>query len=363
MATLTDSEKLLLNLIKIHSISGDLDNSLKVIKYVADYLNTFSLYIKQFNDNGYPILLATTKQTTKPEILFLAHGDVVTADDQDFEPKVSRDKIYGRGALDMKFAIAAYLNLFNELHKSRKLTNLNIGLAITTDEESRNKNIDFLLDEVSPGCAVLLDGASDWNLEASSKGAWTVLLSLKGETAHGSRPWEGDSATERLINLLAELKTAFEPLDKADATLNITNLHSKGAINQVPDNASVCLDIRYKDRSRFNKIKKRLTALCHKYRVKLKVLLEFEPVIHDTANLYLRSFNKSVENVLKLSNNQEVVSFGASEASSLSKRGIPTIVSRPSGGGAHSKSEWVDRQSFNYTVSILTQFIDLVSQR
>ena len=85
--------------------------------------------------------LYARKGTEAPFFVFAGHTDVVPSGPVDqwisppFEPTIKDDKLYGRGAADMKTSIAAFIVSIEEFLKETKGFKGSIGLIITSDEE------------------------------------------------------------------------------------------------------------------------------------------------------------------------------------------------------------------------------------
>src|SRR4030095_10137604 len=65
--------------------------------------------------NGRPLVTATVGSESGPTIVFHGHLDVVPGREEQFEPRTDGDRLYGRGAYDMKGGLAAMICAFREL--------------------------------------------------------------------------------------------------------------------------------------------------------------------------------------------------------------------------------------------------------
>src|SRR5690606_6758438 len=118
--TLSFEEEILKKLVEFQSVSGDISAAQELLDYIEQQLAEYKLHIRKFSDDGYPILLATTRKTLAPKTLLVSHADVLAAPDDMFTMTVDKDKLYGRGVWDMKFAIAGYLGLLRKLDNVTK---------------------------------------------------------------------------------------------------------------------------------------------------------------------------------------------------------------------------------------------------
>src|SRR5438876_614410 len=129
---------ILADLIAFPTVSGNLAASHEALDYIEHSLAQHGLHIQRHSWNGYPSLVATTQHTKNPRVLLAAHLDVVPAPPELFKLTKRGGKFYGRGTCDMKFAIAAYLQLIDDL--SEDLNAYDLGIMITADEEIGGKD-------------------------------------------------------------------------------------------------------------------------------------------------------------------------------------------------------------------------------
>ena len=130
----TSLEATLAQLIAIPSVTENTAACSEVIEFVKQELASHDLFITESpQDTDRPWVYATTQHTRTPDILLAAHLDVVPAPHHLFTLRHEGEKLLGRGVYDMKLAAACYLE-FLKNHK-QTLSNLNIGVLFTSDEE------------------------------------------------------------------------------------------------------------------------------------------------------------------------------------------------------------------------------------
>lgn len=320
------------------------------------------MHITRKEYDGYGALVATTRPTKTPTVMLAAHLDVVPAPDSLFELREVGGKLYGRGTYDMKFAIAGYMALVDQLQED--LATYDFGIMITTDEETFDQGVELLLkDGFLPKAAVLLDGGRDWLLEAAAKGAWCIKVSAQGKTAHGSRPWEGESASFKLHELLTDIRKLFPKPTHDSNTLNISGIHAGvpgKVLNQIPDLAWATLDIRVTNEDAYTRLRTSITTLCNQYEATLETLVFFPPLKHDTQDPYLAAFAASIEKVTGVTGSG-VTSLAVSDAIRFHQYGIPCAITYPPGGGHHGDDEWVDKKALTQIVPILYDYLNRVA--
>lgn len=359
----TSEESILAKLVAFPTIYDNSVASRRALDYVARFLETRGMHLRRFSLGGNEALVAATRITNfkKPAVLLAAHVDVVSGPNQLFTLRREGNRLKGRGVYDMKFALAGYMQLVDNL--ADQLADYDFAIMVTSDEELANRtgtNGTRSLVEMGyrPEVCVLPDSAAPgWEIEAIAKGSWRFYLDAYGKTAHGSRPWEGDSAAFHLIDALTELKAHFAGQGPDTDTINIGIISGGDAINQVPGHMRAAVEIRLMQDDSLVRNRLLVGAICEKYKVKTETTMEKAPLRSDFNNPRVQRFADSVERVTG-KRPKGSVSFGGSDAIFFHEVGIPYIVSCPSGGGHHSDEEWVDRDSFLQFVPILQDYLD-----
>ncbi|MBI4101326.1 M20/M25/M40 family metallo-hydrolase [Candidatus Microgenomates bacterium] len=302
-------------------------------------------------------LVSSTQSTIKPKVLLQAHVDVVPAPTRQRRMQQVGRRLYGRGVYDMLFAPAIYLQLVNELVDL--LHQLDIGIMFSGDEELGGfASVPRLLKEGwKPDICILPDaGDSFGSLSASAKGFLTVRMQVKGKAHHGSRPWDGDGAADKLIRFLNELLNQFDRSSKLNSTACVTQLEAGQAINQAPAQAQAWVDIRYRDQADYKRIIRLLDRLCRRYQGRIsahKLGHDFkldakQPLVQS----FLKMYREAAKNGVRL-----VHSHGSSDARFFAAKKIPVIMLRPAGGGTHADDEWVSVAEIEKVRRLLKQFL------
>ena len=329
-------------LVSFKTISGDREASAACLNYAEKILDTQGLHIDRYSSNGFESIVATTKVSKAPTLLLQAHLDVVPAADDMFQLRGEGPNLVGRGAYDMKYAAACYLYLVEELGPA--CAGMDFGIMFTTDEEVDGRNgVQYLLDQgYSCDVCVLPDGGDNWRVESAAKGQWLVDAEATGVSAHGSRPWEGDNAALKLLQFVQEA-TALAPVKRhTDTTVVVTKLQAGVAINQVPDSGTACFDIRFLTMPAYEAIHATLTRLAKKHHVELTDRNKIIPLELDVNLPQVQTWVQTVETIRgDDAPDGYSLSFGATDARFFAEHGIPTIVTRPKGGGIHAEGEWI----------------------
>lgn len=358
-------KELLIDLLKFKSTANNNSELHKIVDYVEQYFNDFDVHTKRFIKNDKPSIVITSKFTKSPKILFNGHLDVVPAKENGFKPYEKDGKLFARGSSDMKGVVVAMMTAFAELVNSGE--DYDIGLMLTTDEEVGGfDGTGYLVKEqgYSSEIVFLPDGyEGNWDICTDEKGIWWIEIEANGKEAHGSRPWMGDNAIERLMNCVLELKASYEeewgiPTESDDwkPSFNIGVIEGGRAANSVPEKAKVRIDLRfpeYVDQSKVLEIVKSITS---KYPVKFEKLISAEPTHIDDQNPHLLSWKR----IYKEEFAKDAISYrthGASDGRFFAEKGIPVLSVKPVCSAPHVDKEWIDLGSLERYKNLIVTWV------
>ncbi len=190
------------------------DGAIERMPVVEDRFNILAAW-------GEPVVVLSTHMDTVPPFF-------PSSEDEDF--------IHGRGACDVKGAIAAMIQALAELLAEGRR---GFGLLLVVGEETDSAGAQ-MANRHPQGSRYLVDGEPTENrLARGSKGMIYMALEAEGRAAHSAYPELGDSAIAKLLDALARLRTVPLPSDPilGETTLNIGTLSGGRAANVVPDHA------------------------------------------------------------------------------------------------------------------------------
>lgn len=339
-------ETTLKELVAIPSVSGNAAACKEVLEYARAKVAPLGLHIVESEpDVSHPWFYATTHNTKTPDVLLAAHLDVVPGSTESFVLKKQGDKLIGRGVYDMKFAAACYIE-FLQAHAS-ELADLNMGILFSTDEElGGDSMLDILATGLRPGVVFIPDGGGNWKIESQAKGFYGIQLQASGKTAHGSRPWEGDNALHRIMDIVHVLRREYPLQDPNETTLSVTGIKGGLAVNQIADSASALIDFRTFDAAEHAAFKKRLFELAELHGVEVTLTQQGDPVTFQKDHPKVKPFLAAMRNVLKKEPGY-VVSYGGTDARYFVPYDIPSIIMDPPGGSHHSEDEWLSAEGLS----------------
>ena len=143
-----------------------------------------------------------------PVVVFSTHFDCVPAF---FPSRIENGRLHGRGSSDAKGILAAQVAAAERL---RRRGERRVGMLFVAGEE-RGSDGAVAANSVAPSSVrFLVNGEpTDNRLATATRGVYRVKLTARGRAAHSSRPDLGDSAIEKLIDVLVALRAALWPSD------------------------------------------------------------------------------------------------------------------------------------------------------
>lgn len=320
------------------------------------------VFIREFESQGYGSLVACPKGVENPQILMVAHLDVIDHPDVEVYRSAVRDgRIYGPGAGDMKGQVAIMVELFCLLQ--RQYPGISFGIAITSDEEIGGEHgVKHLFERTSLRCGVAIvpDGGSINDITVAEKGILHARLSCQGKEGHAARPWLTPNAllllTEAIVHVTRDmdsLKTGLETSpDHWYPTCVPTVLRTANeTLNCIPGEAYACLDLRFPYPLTAADMLTRLRRSAGEG-IEVQALMSAEPTQLAPDPLYLQVTQDLTGLPVNL-----VRASGGSDSRYISQYGIPVILSRPHVGALHSPEEWIDIESMGLYFRICEEFI------
>lgn len=208
----------------------------------------------------------------KSELLINGHMDTVPIGDQkkwkySAFGEIVGDKVYGRGSTDTKGNIACLLAALAEKPDSE------VNLSFSAIEETGFYGIEKVMELRKTKLSHVKYGITleptKGDIIVSSRGQYTFEVKAKGKAAHGSKPWLGDNAIEKLGPCIENLKKYYNTKlkkrtykDSGHATLNIGTVSGGSAPNIVPDQASMVIDRRILPNEKSKQVMQEMKAVC-----------------------------------------------------------------------------------------------------
>ena len=314
------------SLMNIPSVSGDEE---AVGFYLRDYLRslgwTVELQAVSENQNN---VIAYLNET--PRVFLSTHIDTVPPF---IEASEDDEKIYGRGACDAKGIIAAQITAAEQLRKEGVE---DIGLLYTVEEERTSSGAKAANQHpLAAKCEFMINGEpTDNDLAIGSKGTLRLMIKTDGKAAHSAYPEQGDSAIEKLLDILEDIRHTKFPNDEffGDTTVNIGTVEGGVALNVIPPQAEAGLAIR-------------LTT------PKEPIFEALKNVVRDRGEIEILSCSEPVKMLAVEGFNHKVVRF-TTDIPYLTNWGQPLLLGPGSILVAHTKDEFVLKKDLEEAVNL-----------
>lgn len=278
-------------------------------------------------------VIATLNDT--PRVWLSTHMDTVPPY---IPPSEDDEIIYGRGSCDAKGIIAAQITAAEEL---RGQGVEDIGLLYTVEEETSSAGAKVAnLHPLAAKCEYLINGEpTDNDLAIGSKGTFRINLKTTGKAAHSAYPEEGDSAVEKLLDVLDDIRHTRLPHDDffGETTVNIGTIAGGIALNVIPPAAEAGLAIR-------------LTTPREPVETAIK------SVVRDRAEIEVLSCSEPVRMLEVDGFTQKVVRF-TTDIPHLPNWGTPLLLGPGSILVAHTKDEFVLKKDLEIAVGLYVELV------
>jgi len=275
----------------------------------------------------------------KPDIVLSTHLDTVPPF---FPAREDEHFIYGRGSCDAKGIIAAQIVAAERLI-AEGVENFALLFVVgeeTTSDGAREANLHEC------GSRYIINGEPTENkLAVGSKGNLRLEVRTRGKMAHSAYPHLGDSAIEKLLDVLSDLRALSLPHDDflGPSTLNIGMISGGRAANVIPDEASAQILIRTVEGS---------GPLRHKVSELLHGRCEFS-FVRDTPMMRLEKLEGFETNVVAFS----------TDLPCLTRWGRPVLLGPGSISDAHTEHERVRKADLVRAVELYCELVRQLKKR
>jgi acetylornithine deacetylase len=248
------------------------------------------------------------------------------------------EKIYGRGACDAKGIIASQIVAAEKL---RAEGIADIGLLYTVEEETSSAGARAAnLHPLAAKCEYLINGEpTDLDLAIGSKGTFRLKILTEGKAAHSAYPEMGESAIEKLLDILADVRRASFPNDEffGETTVNIGTIEGGVALNVIPPRAEAGIAVR-------------LTTP----RASVEPMLE--EIVKTRGKIEVLSCSEPIRMLAVEGFNQKTVRF-TTDIPYLTNWGTPLLLGAGSILVAHTKDEFVLKKDLETAVGLYVNLV------
>jgi acetylornithine deacetylase len=258
-------------LVDIDSTTG---NEAQAGRWLAAYLRSLGLVVTEqpVDDTRFNVIASASRAV--PAVVFSTHFDCVPPF---FPSRLEGERIYGRGSCDAKGILAAQVTAAEILRHEGEAR---VGLLFVVGEE-RGSDGARAANLAANGSRYLVDGEpTDNRLGLATRGALRVRFRASGRAAHSSFPELGESAIDKLIDALVELRSIQLPSDGVLGRTHYTiGVMSGGVAPNVVSPAAEA-EVMFRTVSDASEVLSAIAPLSS--RVEIEQLLEVPPVRLET---------------------------------------------------------------------------------
>jgi succinyl-diaminopimelate desuccinylase len=206
-------------------------------------------------EEGRPSVVARFGRGDRPALAWNGHLDVVPAGDPSawrhppFGAEVVDGTLVGRGAADMKGAVASALAAVSAIRRSGVELAGRLDLHLVADEELAGLHGTKVLNEHGylDQDAAIVGEATDLNIALAQRGGAWITATTRGRAAHGSTPQLGVSAITSMARFLLRIEEVLPDIEHplvGRPTVNAAMIQGGSAPNVVADRCVVEIDRR-----------------------------------------------------------------------------------------------------------------------
>ncbi|MEM0118037.1 MAG: M20 family metallopeptidase [Conexivisphaerales archaeon] len=204
-----------------------------------------------------PNVIVTTEELPGKKILFNGHMDVVPAGDSwsvdPFEAAVIGDRMYGRGAADMKGALAAMMVAMDTVNKVAGdfLQGTIILTAVVDEEKGGSLGSNQIVRKGIAADFAVVGEPTELRVASAHKGNLTFEVTTFGKSAHASMPKNGINAVLKMCAVISKLKKYSDELERSKPhpllglpTFNVGTIGGGVKSNVVPPSCRITAERR-----------------------------------------------------------------------------------------------------------------------
>jgi acetylornithine deacetylase len=295
---------------------------------------------------GRPTVVVTARGTGGGRTLMLnGHLDTVgvAGMESPFEARIDAGRIHGRGAYDMKGALAAALVAAARSREERLATDVVVTCVI--DEEYGSAGTERIATTMRADAAIVCE-PTDERLCIAHKGFLGFEIEMPGRAAHGSRPDLGVDAIAAMGPVLTRITELGERLEQAPrhellghGSVHASLIEGGQEYSSYPERCMLTGERRIIPGETFADVERELDALVAGTPGTARPTFGREPFEIDARHPFVALVARAAG----------VDAFDGiafwTDAALLEAAGIPSVLYGPAGAGAHAVEEWVDLAS------------------
>jgi succinyl-diaminopimelate desuccinylase len=334
--------------------------------FIKGWLESRDVDVRVGSHNGLPVIAASVgagAAADVPTVIFHGHMDVVPGRPEQFVPRTDGDRLFGRGAYDMKGGLASMMVAARDLSEQ---SDVRVHLVVVSDEESdeiTQRGSDYLVEQGYTGDFAITGEPTDLHIGVQAKGVLAMRIEVSGKSAHGSTPWLGDNAVLKAIDVFRQIESLPFSRESSEffdrPSISLGRIIGGDVINKVPDLCAMDVDVRYLPGQDPERILANVRGIPD---VEVTKVFTRAPAIVERSNPYVQMLASAVAECTP-AERISVGRDGASDAISFIEAGVPAVEFGPEGAGHHGPEEWVSIPSLSRYRTALVEFVHLIGEQ
>ena len=364
--------ELLRQLVAIDSINPDLvpggAGEEKIAHFISNWFERAGLEVVWDEPApGRPNVIGIARGTGGGRSLLLnAHMDTVgiVGMERPHEPFIQDNRLYGRGAYDMKGGLAAIMAA-GAAAKKRALQG-DVIITAVADEEFASIGTASIVKNRHADAAIVTE-PTELNICTAHKGFVWLDIETEGIAAHGSRPDLGVDAIVKMGKVLIGINELDHLLRSSPShrllgsgSVHASLIRGGQELSSYPDHCFLSVERRTVPGETLLKVEAEMTEILEQiassdptFKASIKTRMVREPFETSLDQQIVQTLLHKSSMIL---GHQpiEIGHTGWMDSALLSASGIPTVIFGPGGGGAHAVVEWSNLEQVERCAEILT---------
>jgi len=323
-------------------------NEKELAEFICNILRDIGLKVEflDFLPNRPNLVGLYESNISKKTLLFDGHLDTVPIGDSTLwtvEPLggiIKEGHLYGRGSVDMKSSISAFICALQTILDLNVTLNGKIIIVLTSDEEISGLGTKKVLEKGYYANAAIVGEPSDLEVNIAHKGVARWRLTVFGKSTHASAPEEGINAIYKMAKVLIkleELNNTYISSEKrhrilGTPTLNVGIIRGGTKDNIVPDMCEITIDRRLIPGEKLKDVEEELKSILSKisyqdpkFKYKLSLYHIHDPAETSPKDPFVILAKKAVKDIIGKESTVEGF-VATTEMSHLTNAGIPSII-------------------------------------
>ncbi|SDJ26305.1 M20 family metallopeptidase [Salimicrobium halophilum] len=208
-------EELLFEMIKIESHQETEGHEQRFAEFLKDYLEKEGVVVelREVVDGRCNLIATVEGDDPGPVLMLNGHMDTVPPYDMEhpFQPYLENGRIYGRGSVDMKGALAAMTVVTKDIYQNRENMRGTLLFTATIGEENYSPGAYELVKDGVRADYAIVGEPTNMEIGIAHKGVVWGEAIFEGEAVHGSTPFKGINAIYKATDWIQKVRRDYLP--------------------------------------------------------------------------------------------------------------------------------------------------------